>query len=798
MKIEIESYDFQKLKGIQMTVSHANDPMFFFGHSEVGQLAKSIDWSKHPLGPVENWSRELKTAISIVVGSKFPMFISWGKERFFFYNDSYAVILGKKHPSALGSKFFNVWSEIWTDIEPLIHSVDRGEAVYLEDLKLIMNRYGRDEETYFTFSYSPLLSESGSVEGLYCACVETTSRKNAEDSLRLERTKLRTLFSQAPYPIAMLEGPEHRFAYTNPQYDRYFLGGSSKTGKTVLEVLPEAKDQGFIDILDNVFKTGERFIGNEVKFEHIGANGTKQQFYLNFVYEPIRDSEGKVEGILAAISDVTRLVEARKLAEESEARLKTFAETLPQMAWRTEPNGWATYFNMNWPKKTGTSMEENMGEGWVKVIHPDDLPMTLEQWHSALEGKSEYNTEYRVKMADGSYRWHIARAVPIKNDAGNIVEWIGTTTDIEDQKRARIEFERSVDVSPAILWITDKDGSCSYLSKQWFEFTGQTEEEALGFGWLSATHPDDKERTAEVYMKANAAQKPFYAEYRLRTKSGDYRWAIDAGNPRFDSRGNYIGYAGTVFDIHDLKMFEAELKEAVLARDEFLSIASHELKTPLTSLRIQAQLHQRMIRKKDPNAYSPENVNGIIHQTEKQVSRLTRLVDDMLDVSRIRSGNLNVKRERFNLGELADEVVERLRGQFESGSSPMPEVTLKGDTNGNWDRLRIEQVITNLLTNAIRYGNKKPIALTVESLGQNVRLAVKDQGIGIEESQRDKIFGRFERLVDANEVSGLGLGLFISKQIVIAHNGKIWFESEPGKGSTFFVELPKEEVRNVM
>lgn len=117
-----------------------------------------------------------KTALSIVLNSKFPMFISWGKERWFFYNDAYAVILGNKHPNAFGNKFYNIWPEIWDNIEPFIKAVDQGESVYQEDLKLIMNRFGKDEETYFTFSYSPIQSETNEIEGLFCAVVETSEK----------------------------------------------------------------------------------------------------------------------------------------------------------------------------------------------------------------------------------------------------------------------------------------------------------------------------------------------------------------------------------------------------------------------------------------------------------------------------------------------------------------------------------------------------------------------------------------------------------------------------------------------
>ena len=774
-----------------MPSSKHEQHLSFFGNSQVGILAKKIDWSKHPLGPVENWPGELKTTISIVIGSKLPMFVTWGKERYLFYNDSYGAVIGKKHPHAFGDTFYNTWSEIWTDIETFLLSVDRGEAVYHEDLKLILNRFGSDEETYFTFSYSPIISSAGKVVGLYCAVVETTARRLAEDALKAEQFKLKTIFTQAPNPIALIEGKEHRYTFANKAYLNIFLNGRDPIGLPAHEVLPGLKTQGLLEILDKVYSAGEPFVGNEIKF-YVDA----KMFYFNFVYEPIRNPQGKVEGILAVIFDVTTFVQSRNAAMASEARLLTLAETIPQLAWRTDADGMATYFNLNWIKKTGKTLEESVG-GWLEVIHPDDRAFTSESWKKALRDKTEFMVEYRMKMADGTYRWHLSRAVPVRGPGGTILEWVGAATDIDDQKKAKVEYERSVDVSPSILWVTDVDGSCTYLSKKWFEYTGQTEEEALGLGWLEAIHPDNRKNTRDTFMAANAAQKPFYVEFQLRTTDGSYRWAIDAGNPRYDQDGNYLGYAGSVVDIHDLKVFEEELREALRSRDEFLSIASHELKTPLTSLKLYSQLQLRRIEKNDSSVYSRENFQDYVQQTDKQVSRLTRLVDDMLDVSRIRTGHLRIQREEFNLLTLVLEVIDRLRIQFDNDSSPLPIVKAEGEFMGSWDRLRIEQVIINLLTNAIRYGNKKEVVVNIRSTESMIHLEVIDHGIGISESAKLRIFDRFERSINFCEVSGLGLGLFITKEIVLAHDGKIWVESELGRGSRFIIELPKHDLKTL-
>jgi signal transduction histidine kinase len=238
------------------------------------------------------------------------------------------------------------------------------------------------------------------------------------------------------------------------------------------------------------------------------------------------------------------------------------------------------------------------------------------------------------------------------------------------------------------------------------------------------------------------------------------------------------------------KLLQKE-KEHVSARDDFLSIASHELKTPLTSLKLQSQLMLRSIQKNDKEVFNPEKVTSIVTLIDTQTTRLTRLVDDMLDISRIRTGHLKMIKESLELTEVILDVTERLKPQFLHVIGETPNLELQENIRGEWDRFRLEQILTNLFTNAIRYGNKKPITVKTTVENRCAKIYVIDQGIGITKENKEKIFERFERAgMSLNEVSGLGLGLFITNQIIKAHGGSIRVESEPGKGSTFIVELP--------
>ena len=240
-----------------------------------------------------------------------------------------------------------------------------------------------------------------------------------------------------------------------------------------------------------------------------------------------------------------------------------------------------------------------------------------------------------------------------------------------------------------------------------------------------------------------------------------------------------------------LRVTEANLLHALSVRDEFVATASHELKTPLTSLRLQNELFQKGLVKEDPLYLTREKITTILERNTKQIDRLSRLVDDMLDISRIKTGKLTIKREKCDLNQILKDILVRTKEQFENCGSGVPTVEFGENPVGNWDPLRIEQVVTNLITNSIRYGRGKPISISIQSFDETVRFSIKDQGLGIAKSDQKKIFQRYERGLIAREISGLGLGLFICEQIIEAHQGLIWVESEVNQGASFFVELPK-------
>ena len=438
----------------------------FPGEGEMARRCRELDWAATPLGPPLEWPIALRVAVRTVLESPFAMNLWCGPELILIYNDAYRCVLGAKDLRALGRSGRDVWAEIWPEIAPLFDKILRGEgSTFAEDARFLMERTsGPPGEAWFTYSLSPVRDEDGAIVAFVNVAAETTKRILAERETEEARThaeqaegRLRAIFAQAPAFLAVLRGEEHVFEFANDAYLQ-LVGHRDILGKRVIDALPEVRDQGFVELLDQVYRTGVPYVGREtpVSLQH-ERGGPVEQLYLDFVYQPLLDRNGGRAGIVAHGSNVTSAVQARRDverllvlseqaradAEASERRYRFLAEAIPVQVWTATSEGGLDYVSDRTAAALGKPADRIVGEGWLSVLHPDDVATTIERWQRSLRTGEPYEVEFRLWSAPhGDYRWHIGRASAQRDDSGRIIRWFGTNTDIEDWKRAQAELQR--------------------------------------------------------------------------------------------------------------------------------------------------------------------------------------------------------------------------------------------------------------------------------------------------------------------------------------------------------------------
>lgn len=372
-----------------------------------------------------------------------------------------------------------------------------------------------------------------------------------------------------------------------------------------------------------------------------------------------------------------------------------------------------------------------------------------------------------------------------ENSSGEVIVF----KDISDKVSAEIRYRLAADAGEVGVWelnlLTREIEANSFFHKILGYIFFQWDFEKF----IQHIHHDDREKILYSINQIVLNQGSFSTDCRIFYPDNTLRWITLSAKANISLQGKVNHIIGSIIDITSKKQIEEALQEALFYRDEFLSIASHELKTPLTSLKLQSQIFKRGLSQGKKEVFDADKMHRLMDQVDNQVTRLVRLVDDMLDISKIRTGKLDIIKEKIDLAEVVQDISERLKIQH---GTHFPVLEIEDRCPVVCDKFRIEQVVNNLVLNAIRYGNGLPVKVRLQQKHDLVTLQVIDQGIGISQENHEKIFNRFQRAVPAKEISGLGLGLYIAKQIVDAHDGRIFVESEINKGATFTVELPLE------
>jgi PAS domain S-box-containing protein len=536
----------------------------------------------------------------------------------------------------------------------------------------------------------------------------------------------------------------------------------------------------------------------EVEFRAVRPSGEVVWLFTNATV--VREG-GRAVRMTGATMDITASKRAEESLRESEGRFRALTSHAPVGIFQSGPHGECVFVNECWCAMTGLRTAQALGDGWMSALHPEDRQRVVQGWQDAVARGTASESEFRFLRANGEVSWVQGNAVPLRTEGGRLVGYIGTCADITQRKlsenalrESEERFRRMADNAPVMIWMTESDGRCSFLGRTWYDFTGRTPEESLGFGWIEAMHPDDRASARETFLAANDRQEEFRQEYRLLSHEGAYHWMIDAAVPRFGEDGTFLGYIGSVIDITNRRKIEEALRESQAAlleadrrKDEFLALLAHELRNPLAPIRTGLEL----MRLAGDDRSVIEEVRLTL---DRQSQQMVRLIDDLLDVSRITRGTVELRKCRVELSRVVESAVETARPVIEQFGHKLEVQLPKRPVVLEADPTRLAQVISNLLNNAAKYMPRGgSIRLAAECRGGSVVISVKDSGIGIPAEMLQRIFDIFIQVDGSLERShgGLGIGLTLVKRLVEMHGGTV--EARSGgvdRGSEFIVRLP--------
>jgi PAS domain S-box-containing protein len=488
----------------------------------------------------------------------------------------------------------------------------------------------------------------------------------------------------------------------------------------------------------------------------------------------------------------------RRRAEDalrrSEDHLRLVIDTIPAVVWSKLPDGSADFLNQRFREYTGFSVEEGVGEGWLKAIHPEDRASSVDEWRAAFAVGKPFEFEARLRRADGEYLWFLLRGAPLRDGAGKIVKWFGTTTDIADRKGAEEQSRALIDAIPQQIWSGPPDGSLDFCNARWRSYMALTQEELQGDGWQRMLHPDDRERVLKAWRESVANGTPYEQEERHRGADGQYRWFLARGVPMRDAEGRIVRWYGTNTDIEDRKRTEAALQEAqanlarvtrVVALGELAATIAHEVNQPLAAIVTNGNFSLRELASGKQNF---EKLREAIAEIVNDGNRASTII------SRIRAQLIKGASERaeLDINEVIQDVTRLLRNELTRNR-----VSLRADLAADLprprgDRVQLQQVLINLIMNSIdamRTLTNRPRELIIKSAKNQdgVLVQVQDSGSGLDPEQVGQVFEPFF----TTKPEGVGMGLSISRSIVESHGGRLWAESG-SKGALFQFTLPTQ------
>ncbi|MCB0324448.1 MAG: PAS domain S-box protein [Bdellovibrionales bacterium] len=557
-------------------------------------------------------------------------------------------------------------------------------------------------------------------------------------------------------------------------------------GQDIRVLIPKERWHEEVTILQRL-RQGERI----ESYETIRRRRDGRLIDVSLTISPVRNAEGQIVGASKIARDITERKRAEREIRDNQERLRVLTDAIPHFVWTSRPDGAIEFCNPRWLEYTGMALDSVQGDGWTAALHPDDYDKTLKAWRAAIAEEREYSMEQRLRRHDGEYRWFLTRAVPYRDAEGRAVQWYGTGTDIENQKTAEARLGMALERVQLVLGSITDSYFCIDRTYRLLEvndaalrqiFCGHTRESLLGNIFWDLFPQSRGSAFHQHYELAFTEQSP--VRFEARSKIVDSWFEVHL-YPRDEHLEVYAR------DITERREAEEWLRAEARRKDDFLALLGHELRNPLAAVLNGLSLLE-LFQPRD------EKEAQVLEMMQRQTGHILRMVDDLLDVSRITKGKITLRREPLRFSDLVRAVV---REQFDGVAQDVGRHTLELDVSEEpiWvhgDTTRMTQVVTNLLQNAKKFtesGGTIRVRLTGDATKGRAVLSVQDTGIGIGPQTLERLFEPFSQgehgkaLVGAG---GLGLGLSLVKGLVELHGGTVTAKSDGhGKGSEFIVEL---------
>ena len=770
-----------------------------------------------------------------------------------FANDTYIRTLGKTD-AIIGKSIFECFTDLKNQgLKEILDTVIKtGKSFSINEHPIDIVKNNTKAQIYLNCTYQVLFENDKKNAKIIVIFSEVTEQITARKLIDYAEKRFDLMFSISPFAFSILKGKEMIVTVANDSIIQIWGKGNDVIGKGLFEILPEVITQGFPKLIDDVFTTGIPFYGYEYPV-NLFRNEKLEATYFNFVYQPYLEFDKTISGITLIAYEVTSQVIVKKSIAESEEKFRSMSDLMPVKISYGDKYGNTNYYNQRWIDYTGMSLKQLIDSNWETILHPDDAVQAMKKWNNSLKNAIDFEMEVRYLDNEGIYNWHLSKVICVKNDTGEVTNWIGTNTEIQNQKdenkvlelsiknstdelieannrleqknieleisRKKLQFEYSrslIEASLDPLVTINIDGKITDMNQATINITGSSRAELTDSDFFD--YFTEPEKAREVYKKVFANGSVADSPLTLKHKNGKLTDVLFNGSIYKDEKGNVIGVVIVARDVteqkiisnqlNDAKAFaeiatsiaeEAQIKaegatriavDSVKAKQQFLSNMSHEIRTPMNAI----IGFTKVVLKTDLNEKQKEYLTAI----KTSGDALIVLINDILDLAKVDSGKMSFEQVPFKMAQSIAAMIhifdiksqEKNLQLLKEYDTTIPDV-LVGDP------VRLHQIILNLVSNAIKFTNYGKITLNVKIVEDKddivlIEFAVSDTGIGIPENKIDSVFENFQQASSGTSrlFGGTGLGLAIVKQLVEGQGGKINVKSVVNEGSTFSFTLP--------